>query len=342
MDFSTIVMWLGFLLAAYSVVGNDVIQTLGAFLTSNERRFPWYVLWFFAALILSAVLIYGYFESDISYGRLAKFDPPVVYQWYYLLPPIVLLVITHYGIPVSTTFMILTLFSLYKIPAELEDMVLSLFQQDSLLGGMVRKSLFGYMIAFAVALLFYLFTSRVLEKYFMEYPANNKNRFIWTVLQWFATGWLWAQWLVQDLANIYIYLRAGRNLTAAEFGFSVFLLLLLLGFIFYIKGGAIQEVVRRKTNTEDIRSAAIIDFLYGLVLYIFMDDLFGIWGGKLPMSTTWVFVGLLAGRELGIRIMLEKTISSTVGKMVLGDLGKVFLGLVISVILVYAIKLVGG
>ncbi|MEY3368244.1 MAG: hypothetical protein RI973_1399 [Bacteroidota bacterium] len=342
MDFSAIVMWLGFLLAAYSVIGNDVIQTLGAFLTSNEKRFPWYVLWFYAAVILAAVLIYGYFASDISYGRLAKFDPPAVYQWYYLLPPIVLLVITHYGIPVSTTFMILTLFSLSKIPAELDEMVMSLFQDGSLLGGMVRKSLYGYVIAFLVAIFFYLFTSRVLEKYFMEYPATNKNRLIWTALQWFATGWLWVQWLVQDLANIYIYIRAGRDMTNTEFGITVFVLLALLGFIFYIKGGAIQEVVRRKTNTEDIRSAAIIDFLYGLVLYIFMDDLFGIWGGKLPMSTTWVFVGLLAGRELGIRIMLEKTISSKVGKMVLGDLAKVLLGLVISVLLVYVIKLVGG
>ena len=46
-----IIMWLGFILAAYSVVGNDVIQTLGTFLASNEHR-PWYVLWLFAATII--------------------------------------------------------------------------------------------------------------------------------------------------------------------------------------------------------------------------------------------------------------------------------------------------
>ena len=44
MDSSTVFMWLGFILAAYSVVGNDVIQTLGTFLTSNEKRVKWYVL----------------------------------------------------------------------------------------------------------------------------------------------------------------------------------------------------------------------------------------------------------------------------------------------------------
>ena len=54
MELSPIVMWLGFILASYSVVGNDVIQTLGTFLTSNENRVPWYVLWLYAAGILVA------------------------------------------------------------------------------------------------------------------------------------------------------------------------------------------------------------------------------------------------------------------------------------------------
>jgi len=38
MDFSTVVIYLGFTLAAYSVIGNDTIQTLGTFLSSNERK----------------------------------------------------------------------------------------------------------------------------------------------------------------------------------------------------------------------------------------------------------------------------------------------------------------
>ena len=112
MDLTFIVMWLGFILAAYSVVGNDVIQTLGTFLTSNEKHQKWWVLWIFAATVLSFALIQGYVNNDIDYGRLDKFEMPTVFPWYYLLPPIVLLAITRSGIPVSTTFMILTLFSL--------------------------------------------------------------------------------------------------------------------------------------------------------------------------------------------------------------------------------------
>ena len=78
MDISSIVMYLGFALAAYSVVGNDTIQTLGTFLSSNERK-RWWVLWLFAGGILSLTLLYGYYtyNGDVSYGRLDKYPMPV-------------------------------------------------------------------------------------------------------------------------------------------------------------------------------------------------------------------------------------------------------------------------
>jgi phosphate/sulfate permease len=342
MEFSNVVMWAGFMLAAYSVVGNDVIQTLGTFLTSNEKRLPWYVLWLYASVILSAVLVIGYLQNDISYGRLAKFEPPEHYDWYYLLPPIILLLITRIGIPVSTTFMILTLFSLSKVPTEASELVGSVFNKDQVLGGMVQKSIMGYLIAFILGLSIYSAVSRSVEKRFIESTPDRNRYLLWTVLQWFSTGWLWSQWLVQDLANIYIYLNAGKQLNHSDFLTSLFVILSLLGFIFYTKGGAIQDVVRKKTNTADIRSATIIDFLYGLVLYVFKDDYFGLWGGKLPMSTTWVFVGLLAGREIAIRFMLAGRVSKKIQRMVFADLGKIFLGLVISILLVYFIKILGS
>ena len=39
-----ILMIVGFCLAAYSIVGNDVPQTLGTFISSNAHR-PWWLLW---------------------------------------------------------------------------------------------------------------------------------------------------------------------------------------------------------------------------------------------------------------------------------------------------------
>lgn len=350
MDLNFVVMWVGFAMAAYSVVGNDVIQTLGTFLTSNEERVKWYILWLYAAAILVTALTLGWFDPfnmydysrGIAYGRLDNFEMPEVFPWYYLLPPIVLLVITRTGVPVSTTFMILTLFSLQNIPNDLGEMTLSLFDADTKLGGMVKKSLFGYLIAFLMAISIYSLISRAVEKRFIENPITPQAQKFWTVAQWLVTGMLWWQWLVQDLANIYIYLRGGDGQGNLSFFVSVVILVGLLGFIFATRGGKIQDIVRKKINTADIRSATIIDFTYASVLFIFLDDYFGLWGAKIPMSTTWVFVGLLAGRELGIRLNLEKRISKEIGRMLLFDVAKVLLGLVVSVIIVFVIKLLAA
>jgi len=350
MDITPIVMWLGFGLAAYSVVGNDVIQTLGTFLTSNEERAKWQVLWLYAASILTIVLTIGWYDPfewydytrGVAYGRLDGFDMPEVYPWYYLLPPLVLMLITRTGIPVSTTFMILTLFSLQKLPNDLNSMVMSMLDTSSKLGGMIQKSLMGYVIAFGAAAVIYLIISRLTEKYFIENPLKEKNRTNWMIVQWFTTGFLWYQWLTQDLANIYIYLKGGEGQGNSVFFASLLILLALLAYIFKNRGGKVQELVRKKINTADIRSATFVDLIYGIVLYVFKDDYFGLWGAKIPMSTTWLFIGLLAGREIAIRINLEKTVTKATGRMVLMDLLKVFLGLVVSVLLVFIIKLLAG
>ncbi len=339
MDMSFLVMWVGFSLAAYSVVGNDVIQTLGTFLTSNERTQKWYVLWAFASIILAAALIYGYTQSDIDYGRLDKFTMPSSYAWYYLLPPLVLLSITRSGIPVSTTFMILTLFSLSSIPNDLQSMMSSVFDTDTKLGGMIQKSVMGYLVAFISAALIYILITRLTEQKFLDKPIKERRRAFWIVAQWFTTGFLWFQWLTQDLANIYIYLKGGNDLSLAGFIISLLILVGLLGYIFYSKGGAVQDVVRVKTNTADIRAATFVDLIYGVILYIFKYNYLGLFEAKLPMSTTWVFIGLLAGRELGIQLNLNRRISKKISKMIFADLGKVFFGLIVSVLLVFVIKL---
>jgi len=50
---------IGFLLAAYAVVGNDALQTLGTFINSN-KRLHWTILFAFAAAILVITFVYGW------------------------------------------------------------------------------------------------------------------------------------------------------------------------------------------------------------------------------------------------------------------------------------------
>lgn len=280
MDYSLIIMWLGFILAGYAVVGNDSIQTLGTFLSSNEDR-PWYVLWAFAGSILAATLIYGWFAygGDVSYDRLEKYAFVEDMTWPYLLPPLVLMLLTRTGIPVSTSFLVLTFFK----PKGLMDMTM--------------KSVLGYALAFCLAIIVWQLVTRAFDKKFMDNPITPSEKRKWTILQWCSTGFLWGMWLIQDFANIYVYLP--RSLSGTEILVSLTILLTMLAIIFYTKGGNIQKIVKQKSNTTDIRSATIVDFIYALLLLFFKEL------SNVPMSTTWVFLGLLAGREIAIRYITE-------------------------------------
>ncbi|MEL6392117.1 MAG: hypothetical protein AAFR97_05145 [Bacteroidota bacterium] len=286
-----IVMWVGFILAGYAVVGNDSIQTLGTFLSSNEQR-PWWVLWLFAGSILTFTLVYGWYEygGDVSYERLQvlgdngqlRYPSPTdmpAFGWPYLLPPLVLMLLTRTGIPVSTSFLILTFFA----PKGLMSMTM--------------KSILGYALAFCVAILVWQLITKAMDRRFINNPIKPQEKRIWTILQWSSTGFLWGQWLIQDFANIYVYLP--RSITGLELAISLGVLLSMLALIFYSKGGKIQKIVKAKTNTTDVRSATLIDFTYGIVLLFFKEF------SNVPMSTTWVFLGLLAGREIAVRYRLE-------------------------------------
>lgn len=315
-DWEVVFMVVGFTLASYSVIGNDVMQTLGTFLSSNSRR-PWWVLWLFAGSILLIVIINGYmnYNGSPAYGRLEKFPLPDPFAWYYILPPLILLVLTRFGFPVSTTFIILSLFGSKNI------------------GDMILKSLLGYVVAFFAAIFLYYFISKKVEKRFIETDIK-KDDMRWTALQWVSTGFLWSQWLVQDLANIFVYMP--RQIDIQTLVFCLAVLLGLLGYIFYKGGGEIQKIITSKTNTNDIRSATIIDFVFGIIMLVFKDM------SNMPMSTTWIFIGLLAGREFALRWQLYNRNIRPIRDEMLRDVGKASAGLVVSVLLVMLIKFLSG
>ncbi|MEY1661951.1 hypothetical protein [Isoalcanivorax beigongshangi] len=313
-----LLMVVGFMLAAYSIVANDAIQTLGTFISSNARR-PWWVLWLFASLVLVVVLLYGWWQSptgDAAYHRLDSIPLPAGgLSILYLVPPLVILVLTRFSIPVSTTFLVLTLFA------------------PSSLGGMLVKSLMGYAVAFMLAIVLYRFVIRRTTEYFDRTQGQPVPGY-WVVLQWLATAFLWSQWLIQDLANIFVYLP--RAVTPQWMSFAVITFVLLLGVIFYRNGGEIQKIVTSKTGTRDIRAATLIDFLYALVLLVFKE-----WS-HLPMSTTWVFLGLLAGREFAIAMHMFKPSVQDTARLVRSDAARAALGLAVSVMLALALPWLYG
>tara|TARA_R110000868_G_scaffold134511_1_gene346549 strand:- start:1655 stop:2299 length:645 start_codon:yes stop_codon:yes gene_type:complete len=214
-------------------------------------------------------------------------------------------------------------------------MILSVFSSSQLIEKMILKSVFGYSLAFVAAFVLYLLLTKKFES-----PASirlmnkKKQRTYWLVAQWFSTGFLWSQWLIQDFANIFVFLP--RQLSLYELVFSLALILLIMAYIFNSKDGKIQGIVNQKSNTQHIRSATIIDACYGLLLFFFTTV------NTIPMSTTWAFIGILAGREIAISYRLKKGELKKTYKMLVNDFAKVNLGLFVSILIAYLIQFMKG
>ena len=311
MDFSLLYTIIGFGLAAYSVIGNDSIQTLGTFLASNKERFQWYTLWFAASVAMSFTLIFGwyFYDGDISYERLTQI-PYQEIKWYHAMAPAALLLLTRIGIPVSTTFL-----------------VLSVFATTVVLEKMLIKSMVGYGVAAFSAYLIWVLLERLIDE--KQNRISIPHRRAWRIAQWITSGWLFFVWLQHDMANIAVFLP--RQLSILQLLMVLGVTIGLLGYIFYTQGGKIQSVVLNKQGTRYVRSATIINIVYIAVLYIFKEL------NNLPMSTTWVFVGLLAGRELAISTVMKDYKFVYVFPIIAKDFGKMMLGLGVSVAIVLLI-----
>lgn len=313
MDIHTIYAFIGFMLAAYAVIGNDSVQTLGTFIASNSRVFKWYWLWAAASIVLVFTLTQGWmmYDGDISHGRLEKI-PPVQIEWYHAAAPAVLILLTVLGIPVSTTFL-----------------VLSAFASTVILESMLIKSAVGYAAAAVLAYVFWMVLAHFLNE--KRNMVKREHRTYWRVLQWGSTGFLWYAWLAQDMANIAVFLP--RHLSI-EYLIGVLVILCgWLAVIFRIQGGKIQKVILEKTGSRFMRSATIIDFVYALLLFYFKEL------SNIPMSTTWVFVGLLSGRELAIATVHRKDYKFKYVFPIIGkDFVKMMIGLIVSVLIVVAIQ----
>ena len=302
-----IAMWVGFLFAAYAAVANDSIQTLGTFIASNQEK-KWWVLWLFIGGIFLFTVGYSWFNygGDVSHGRLmAKgFDvAPTEFHFLQIAAPVFLLILTRLRMPVSTTFILLTSFA--AAPAAI--------------GKVLAKSMSGYILAFFLGFIVFITIAKLAKKYFVGEP-----KFGWTIAQWITSGTLWSVWLMQDAANIAVYLP--RSMAFSEFlGFAL-VVFFGLGLLLYYKGGRIQKIVTEKSVITDVRFATIVDFIYCIILFYFKLH------SKVPMSTTWVFIGLLAGREvaMAIRNTGENSLLTSF-RLMMKDFSFAMIGLVISI-----------
>ena len=311
-----IAMWVGFAIAGYSAVANDSIQTLGTFIASNKGT-PWWLMWIFVGGLFLLTVGYSWwvYDGDVSHQRLmAKgFETaPTSFEFLHIAAPIFLLILTRLRMPVSTTFLLLSCFA----------------TSGKGIMAVTLKSVSGYGIAFVAAIVVWFAFGPLMKKRFVgeAHPA-------WRVLQWLSAGALWSVWLMQDAANIAVYLP--RSLSLTQFLAFAGVIFIGLGILLRMGGEKVQEVVDEKADVVDVRAATMINLIYAVILYIFKIK------SKVPMSTTWVFVGLLAGREIAMALRNAGREEQSFGfalRLVVKDLVYVTIGFVDALVIAAAIN----
>ena len=301
-------MVIGFVLASASVLTNDSMQTLGTFLSSNKDQTPKPLQMLFICSLTIATLGIGWLlgNGDPAWGRLtvpgAEFPLPTTPSWLILIPPLTVLGLTQWGVPVSTTFLILASF------------------QPSNIGPLMTSSIGGYLLGFATACLVYGLGLRTFEHTFLkQYPGSKNSERIWIPLQWCTTGALWCLWLVQDLANVFVYLP--RTLDVPTMAGCTVLICVGLCVVIGRGGGPVQTIVQNKSNCSDLRSATLIDLVFASCLLIRTCL------SSFPISTTWIFLGLLAGREVVLQLDDLNRRLTSIGR----DLTRALVGVIVSI-----------
>ncbi len=308
-------MWLGFFFAAYATVANDSIQSLGTFIESNKNR-KWWTMWLFIGIIFLAVVTYSWivFDGDVTYQRLlnpdgtTKYPHPENFSFFQIIAPLVLLILTRLRMPVSTTFLILSVFS----------------ADTSGITSVVWKSWTGYIMAFVLSFLVWYLSYNTIKKYFKSRKFNKS----WNIVQWLVSGTLWGVWVMQDGANIAVFLP--RQLDFMQFIIFAVTIFVGLGLLFYLRGDKIQQVVSEKARISDIRAATLIDATYVILL------IYKLFISTVPMSTTWVFLGVIGGREIAVslaRTKKGKKHRKKAGRMIFKDFSYAMIGLFISIAL---------
>ena len=311
-----IAMWIGFMFAGYSAIANDSIQTIGTFIASNGDK-KWWILWLYIGGIFVFTVTYSWYtyDGDVSFQRLTSEgfeEAPKSFHFLQIVAPLVLLLITRLRMPVSTTFMLLSCFS----------------ASASGIVGVAEKSLLGYGLSFIVAMAVWYLAAGLINRLTTGEPHP-----FWTVAQWIISGWLWSLWITHDAANIAIFLE--RSLTFWDFVLFTSFIFFGLGILFYLRGDKIQKIVTEKSAVVDVRAASVIDLVYAFILFVFKE-----WS-NIPMSTTWIFLGLLGGRELAMQLSKKaetnRSMAGTV-RMILRDIMFATIGLIISILIAIAVN----
>jgi len=270
-------------------------------------------MWLYIGSLFIITMLIGWFgfNHELDFERLHNIPYNPNFNIMHFIAPILLIALTCNKVPVSTTFLILSVFSTQDI-----------------LGFMLIKTFAGYILSFIFSFLSWSFLHKFFKKFFEDKSEIRIKK--WRIFQWASSGALWVAWLIQNTSNMVVYIP--REITAYELILIIVLGLIMVGFTIYNRGGPIQEIVEEKTDIKNIHSTSMINLNLAIMILIMT------YIGTIPIATTWIFIGILGGRELAITLNGDNQLLSIKDrnrkaiKSILKDLALAGFGIVVSLI----------
>ncbi len=308
--------WLVMTTVMYNVMVNNFIQTLGTFNVSNKYAKKWKIFLYLASIFI-AYFVYTWlkYDGNIRKGSLRHIEYKDSFGYSLLLLPILVALFNYFGIPVSIAFL--------SIP---------LFISGEIVKAMIAKAFLNYFLAFAISFIFW----NILYVEFKKILKKKDNHKFWMIVEYISIGILWCCWLNTCVSSFMVFLPPKLDL-------KHLLLLLVIGTIIISiitilrSNDKMEQIIEEKTDVNNIMFSVLFNVLHSVVLVVLKLN------SEVPIATSWIFTGLLDGRELGIVTKKSNSFSDQKYKLclkkIVRDLCFNTIGIIISLLFVRIIKM---
>ena len=212
-------------------------------------------LFIFSVFVFVILLSWFFFHKELHFGKLNSIPYDSNINIFHFMSPFLLMYLTSKKVPVSSTLLFATSFSSASI-------------LHTILTKTIQIDRFSFLIGFILWKYIYFLLIKKFEKYdwwtrFFE--ANNDT--FWLIMQYVSTALLWLSWLFSNLSSVLIFIPR-------EFDVKSLIILFIFAalIIFYLidnMGGEMQQLIKNKKNTNNVKSATMINIVYGVLIYIF-------------------------------------------------------------------------
>lgn len=264
--------WFVMTMIMYNVIANNFVQTIGTFVSSSKNISKINIfLYLTVVFIVNVLFAWKSYDGRIHRGFLEGIEYKDAISYSVLLVPIILNLLTSFRIPISTTFLTIPLFS-----------------KSNNLTNIISKAFSGYFVSFLIS---FVIWNLIYEKFKKHLKSNNNDKF-WKVVQYISIGVLWYSWLSTCMSSFLVFLP--RKFNIRHLILFLFIGILLLIVIMKDGIGNMEEIVEEKSDVKNLRSSVIFNITYSILLLVFKFN------DRINVTTTWLFLGLLDGRELSI------------------------------------------